>query len=42
MLQIASSKPIAAIERGNNGAVIVRASIDDRYEDWLFREFPKT
>lgn len=43
MLQIATSNQNGTIKRtGNAGAVIVSISISNRYEDWLFREFPDT
>lgn len=42
-LQITKNKPSATIERaGDEGAVILTATVEDKYETWLMREFPET
>lgn len=43
MLGAAKNKHNATIERtGDQGAVILRVSVGNKYEDWLIREFPET
>jgi hypothetical protein len=40
MLQQAANQEYSTIERtGDEGAVILRVTVNNRYEDWLIREF---